>query len=150
MVDNIQVLEPRLAFSAPSSKKFSKNFCIHFNMMYYCSMYSRELLKGILKPIILKLLSEEERMYGYEIVQKVKEKTEGRILIKEGSLYPTLHALTKEGFLTTESVLVGNRTRKYYSLTQKGTGLVAPAMQELSDFQSTLYLLFGKQKPSVS
>ncbi len=119
-------------------------------MMYYCSMYSRELLKGILKPIILKLLSEEERMYGYEIVQKVKEKTEGRILIKEGSLYPTLHALTKEGFLTTESVLVGNRTRKYYSLTKKGTGLVAPTMQELSDFQSTLSLLFGKQKPAVS
>jgi PadR family transcriptional regulator PadR len=61
-------------------------------------MYSRELLKGILKPIILKLLSEEDRMYGYKIVQRVKEKTEGRILIKEGSLYPTLHALTNEGY----------------------------------------------------
>lgn len=119
-------------------------------MMYYCSMYSRELLKGILKPIILKLLSEEERMYGYEIVQKVKDKTEGKILIKEGSLYPTLHTLTKEGYLSTESVLVGNRTRKYYSLTSKGTGLVAPAMQELSDFQSTLSVLFGKLKPEVS
>ena len=114
-------------------------------MMYYCSMYSRELLKGILKPIILKLLTDEEKMYGYEIVQRVKQKTEGKILIKEGSLYPTLHALTKEGFLSTASVLVGNRTRKYYSLTKKGTGLVAQAMQELSDFQSTLSLLFGKK-----
>lgn len=119
-------------------------------MMYYCSMYSRELLKGILKPIILKLLSEHEKMYGYEIVQHVKVKTEGKVLIKEGSLYPTLHSLTKDGYLSTESILVGNRTRKYYSLTKKGNGLVVPALSELIDFQTTLGLLFGKEKPVVS
>lgn len=118
--------------------------------MYYCSMYSRELLKGILKPIILKLLSEEEKMYGYEIVQKVKEKTEGKLLIKEGSLYPTLHSLTTDGYLTTESVLVGNRTRKYYSLTKKGKGLAIPAIQELFDFQATLTLIFGNKNPAIS
>lgn len=119
-------------------------------MMYYCSMYSRELLKGILKPIILKLLSEQDRMYGYEIVQHVKDRTKGKVLIKEGSLYPTLHSLTKDGFLSTEAVLVGNRTRKYYSLTKKGDGLVAPALNELIDFQATLGLLFGKEKPALS
>jgi DNA-binding PadR family transcriptional regulator len=113
-------------------------------------MYSRELLKGILKPIILKLLSEEPRMYGYEIVQKVKEKTEGKVLIKEGSLYPTLHSLTIDGFLTTESVMVDNRTRKYYSLTKKGKGFAEPAIQELFDFQDTLALLFGTNKTAIS
>ncbi|PIQ47072.1 MAG: PadR family transcriptional regulator [Cytophagales bacterium CG12_big_fil_rev_8_21_14_0_65_40_12] len=113
-------------------------------------MYSRELLKGILKPIILKLLSEEEKMYGYEIVQKVKEKTEGKLLIKEGSLYPTLHALTTEGYLTTESVIVDSRTRKYYSLTNKGKGLAIPAIQELFDFQATLKLIFGNKNPAIS
>lgn len=118
--------------------------------MYYCSMYSRELLKGILKPVILKLLSEHDKMYGYEIVQHVKERTEGKILIKEGSLYPTLHSLTKDGYLTTEAVLVGNRTRKYYSLTKKGKGLVVPALSELFDFRSTLAMLFGNEKPVVS
>jgi DNA-binding PadR family transcriptional regulator len=113
-------------------------------------MYSRELLKGILKPAILKLLSEHEKMYGYEIVQHVKEKTEGKVLIKEGSLYPTLHSLMHDGYLTAESVLVGNRTRKYYSLTKKGRGLVAPALTELFDFRSTLTLLFGNEKPALS
>ncbi len=117
--------------------------------MYYCSMYSRELLKGILKPMILKLLSEKERMYGYEMVQRVKEMSHEKILIKEGSLYPTLHALTKEGYLTTESALVNNRTRKYYSLTNKGKGLAAPAVDELVDFQQTLKLIFGS-KPALS
>lgn len=119
-------------------------------MMYYCSMYSRELLKGILKPIILKLLADHGKMYGYEIVQHVKASSKGKILIKEGSLYPSLHALTKEGYLQTESVNVGNRIRKYYSLTEKGKAVVSPAIEEVMDFQGTLALLFGKSKPAVS
>jgi len=119
-------------------------------MMYYFSMYSRELLKGILKPIILKLLADQSKMYGYEIVQFVKASSEGKILIKEGSLYPSLHALTKEGYMETESVSVGNRIRKYYSLTQKGKAIVNPAIYEVQEFQSTLELLFGKAKPAIS
>ena len=122
---------------------------MHRNMMYIETMYSRELLKGILKPIILKLLSENERMYGYEIVQEVKKRSANKILIKEGSLYPTLHTLTKEGYLETESVLVGNRTRKYYRLTGSGKGQVQPALTELLDFAETLQTLFNP-KPSVA
>lgn len=112
-------------------------------------MYSRELLKGILKPIILKLLSENEKMYGYEIVQKVKILSANKILIKEGSLYPALHTLTKEGYLTTESVMIGNRVRKYYRLTTKGTGQVKLALTELLDFAQTLQTLF-ETKPAVT
>ena len=106
-------------------------------------MYSRELLKGILKPIILKLLSEHSHMYGYEIVQEVKRLSGDKILIKEGSLYPTLHALTAEGYLSTESVMVGKRTRKYYKLTSNGKTQVQPALTELLDFAETLQVLFG-------
>ncbi|OEK06307.1 PadR family transcriptional regulator [Roseivirga misakiensis] len=113
-------------------------------------MYSRELLKGILKPIILKLLSEHDKMYGYEIVQHVKVRTEGKVLIKEGSLYPTLHSLTQEGYLSTTSVLIGNRTRKYYSLTKKGNGLLSTSVAEVLDFRTTLGLLFGNDKPALS
>ena len=111
--------------------------------MYICIMYSRELLKGILKPIILKLLSENDKMYGYEIVQTVKKISDNKILIKEGSLYPTLHALTKEGHLTVTSAVVGNRVRKYYSLTQNGKKQVRPALSELLEFSETLQILFG-------
>ncbi|MEP5613975.1 MAG: helix-turn-helix transcriptional regulator [Cyclobacteriaceae bacterium] len=105
-------------------------------------MYSRELLKGILKPIILKLLSENEKMYGYEIVQRVKDLSGDKILIKEGSLYPALHTLTNEGYLQTESVSVGNRVRKYYKLTSSGNGQVKMALEELLDFSHTLKTIF--------
>lgn len=113
-------------------------------------MYSRELLKGILKPIILKLLDEHSKMYGYEIVQHVKSSSNGKVLIKEGSLYPSLHALTKEGYLETEAIMVGNRTRKYYRLTSKGKEAVAPAVNEVLDFQNTLSTLFSKPKTALS
>lgn len=118
---------------------------MHQIMMYICSMYSRELLKGILKPMILKLLSENERMYGYEIVQEVKKRSGNKILVKEGSLYPTLHALTREGYLSTESVMMGKRVRKYYSLTNSGKGQVQPVLTELLDFADTLKVLFNPQ-----
>ena len=118
---------------------------MHRIMMYIVMMYSRELLKGILKPIILKLLSENERMYGYEIVQEVKRLSDNKILIKEGSLYPTLHTLAHEGYLETESVMVGKRTRKYYKLTGSGKGQVQPALDELLDFAGTLQSLFGSK-----
>ena len=112
-------------------------------------MYSRELLKGILKPIILKLLSENGKMYGYEIVQRVKELSGDKILIKEGSLYPALHTMTSEGYLQTESAIVGNRTRKYYKLTSSGKGKVSMALEELLDFAQTLKTIF-EPKPVVS
>jgi PadR family transcriptional regulator PadR len=104
-------------------------------------MYSKELLKGTLKPIILRLLQENGKMYGYEIAQKVKALSEEKILIKEGSLYPSLHSMTKEGLLETESEQVGNRTRKYYRLTQKGQAKVPAMIQEVRDFMDSLKLV---------
>src|SRR5215204_5666280 len=88
--------------------------------MYISSMYSKELLKGTLSAIILKLLAENERMYGYEISQHVKALTEGKIHLKDGSLYPALQKLTADGLLSFKEEYVGKRVRKYYYLTRKG------------------------------
>ncbi len=122
---------------------------MHQIMMYICNMYSRELLKGILKPIIFKLLSENDKMYGYEITQTVKKISGNKILIKEGSLYPALHTLTKEGFLKVESIPIGNRVRKYYRLTKSGKTQVEPVTNELLEFSATLQTLF-QEKPILS
>ncbi|PHN04001.1 PadR family transcriptional regulator [Flavilitoribacter nigricans] len=104
-------------------------------------MYSKELLKGTLKPILLKLLSDRGAMYGYEIVQAVKQMSLGKIVIKEGSLYPLLHALLAEGILETESRKVDGRTRKYYALSKKGKTETVSALGELEDFMSTIKLI---------
>jgi DNA-binding PadR family transcriptional regulator len=101
-------------------------------------MYSPEPLKGTLQTILLKVLKDHGKMYGYEITQRVKELSAGRILLTEGSLYPMLHRLEAEGMLKTETVLIGKRVRKYYALTSEGRSLVKERVNELFDFIKTI------------
>ena len=101
-------------------------------------MHSPELLKGTLQTIILKVLKDHGRMYGYEITQRVKELSDSRLLLTEGALYPTLHKLEAEGLLKMETVLLGKRVRKYYTLTAEGKSLVKERVSELVDFIKTM------------
>ena len=116
--------------------------------MYYCPMYSQELIKGTLKTIVLSLLSEHDRMYGYEITQHVKEKTSGEIQLTEGALYPTLHKLEAEGFLTTEKVSIGKRVRKYYRLTENGNKQANDKVTEFRKFSETMNSLLNSFNPN--
>jgi DNA-binding PadR family transcriptional regulator len=108
-------------------------------------MYSSELIKGTLKTIILKLLSDNDKMYGYEITHKVKELTGGKIQLTEGALYPTLHALEAQGILSTDVVNVGNRIRKYYSVTPSGKKVATEKVNEFSEFLETMIFLLDLQ-----
>jgi DNA-binding PadR family transcriptional regulator len=101
-------------------------------------MHSQELLKGTLQTIILKVLKDEGKMYGYELTQRVKELSEGRIMITEGALYPALHKLESDGILRTESVAIGKRIRKYYTLTTDGRALAKNKVAEFIDFVNTM------------
>ncbi len=103
--------------------------------------YSSELIKGTLKTIVLKLLADNRKMYGYEITQRVKELTSEKIQITEGALYPTLHALEQEGLLTTQTEVIGKRVRKYYSLSPKGKTKTKEKVSELADFMETMKFL---------
>lgn len=111
---------------------------MHLFLMHLCPMYSQELIKGTLQTIVLSLLSEHPRMYGYEITQHVKERTAGRILLTEGALYPTLHKLEAEGLLTTELESIGKRVRKYYRLTQTGDSQATARIIEFRSFMETM------------
>ena len=106
-------------------------------------IYSSELLKGTLKTIVLKLLADHKKMYGYEITQKVKELTSEKIQITEGALYPTLHSLENEGLVTTELEYIGKRVRKHYMLTKDGKQSTKEKVSELADFMSTLGFLLN-------
>ena len=104
-------------------------------------MIQNSLIKGTLNPIVLKLLSENKRMYGYEITQKVKELTNGKIELTFGALYPILHKLEQEGVLKTESEVINNRNRIYYSLTETGKNTAKERIEELEDFVNTIKAL---------
>ena len=106
--------------------------------MYLCSMYSKELLKGTLSAIVLRLLAENGKMYGYQITQMVKQLSDDKILLKEGSLYPALHKLKDDGLISVETENIGKRVRHYYTLTAEGIIVKLEKEAELKDFISTI------------
>lgn len=106
-------------------------------------MIPKELLKGTLKPLVLKLLKENERMYGYEITQKVEELTAGKIQLTYGALYPVLHKLENEGAVTTETETVNNRNRVYYKLTPSGNNVAMERIKELQEYIETVGILLN-------
>lgn len=106
-------------------------------------MIAKELLKGSIKSIVLKILTENERMYGYELTQRVEALSNGSIKLTFGALYPILHRLETDGDVTTESEVVNNRTRVYYRLTPSGMETAKVKIQELFDFVETLQKLLN-------
>lgn len=104
-------------------------------------MSNSKLYKGSLTTIILKLLNESDKMYGYEITQKVKQITKGELNITEGALYPALHKLEAEGLLDVEVKRVDNRLRKYYRLTESGVQETTNKLVELENYIKTMQAL---------
>jgi PadR family transcriptional regulator len=92
--------------------------------------FDRELLKGSITLLVLKLLSERE-MYGYQIIQEACRRSEDAFQFKEGTLYPALHLLESRGYLRSEwRVAKSGRERKYYALTSKGRKMAAKSRGE--------------------
>lgn len=106
-------------------------------------MANNKLYKGSLTTIILRLLEENDRMYGYEICQKVKELTNDELVVTEGALYPALHKLEGEGLLSVEYREVEGRLRKYYFLTEAGIQESATKLAELEAFVQQMQLLLN-------
>lgn len=78
------------------------------------------LKKGTVEMVILHLL-QERNMYGYELLQEIKKRSNEKFVLKDGSMYPILYRMIDKGLITDEQVLVGRRrTRVYYQLTNVG------------------------------
>lgn len=89
-------------------------------------MNNTQILKGILEGCILSIISKEVT-YGYELLIKLKDR--GFSDMVEGTLYPLLLRLEKNGLITSEKLRQDNGvTRKYYYLTEVGK-------KELDDFK---------------
>lgn len=106
-------------------------------------MKKNSLYKGTLQNIILKLLSKEVKMYGYQITQRAKELTQGELEMTEGALYPLLHKLEGDGMITSEIQKINGRDRKYYLLTEKGKKQQAEQECEMKSYLVNLQSIFS-------
>lgn len=90
--------------------------------------YERQMKKGVLDMIVLKLLASEAK-YGYQIIQEMKERSGEIFLLKDGTLYPILYRLEDDGLVESRwSGAEGKQmARKYYAITDAGR----QALQEI-------------------
>jgi transcriptional regulator len=80
----------------------------------------QELLKGTLDMLILQALSEGA-MHGYGVARWIEERTEGTLLIEEGSLYPALYRMEKRGWVESQwGASENNRRARFYEMTDRG------------------------------
>lgn len=107
-----------------------------------------KLLRGSLETIVIKLLADHGEMYGYEMCQKVKEVTNEQVMITEGALYPTLHRLEGKGILTCETRSIGNRYRKYYTITKLGKDELATQLLDMRDYIRNISLILNPKLSS--
>lgn len=128
---------------------FEVHLLLYLSKLYI--MESKEFIRGILKPLILSLLSHKRKMYGYEITQRVTELSKGDIKLTYGALYPILYKLEAEGSLVTTTEIVDNRVRKYYSLTPAGRKMAKTKVSELQRFTDILKAIIeDSSKPQLS
>ncbi len=97
----------------------------------------KSLLTGSMTMLILKLLSEKD-MYGYEMIDTLRKKSQNVFELKAGTLYPLLHGLEEKGMLTVYEQEYLGKSRKYYSITKEGKKLLKSKTEEWNEYSGAI------------
>lgn len=103
---------------------------------------NKELLKGSTSMLVLNLL-EKENLYGYEMIKRLKEKSENVFELKEGTLYPILHNLESNDLISSYWDESTAKKRKYYSITEKGKKQLKDKKEEWQVFSTGINKVIG-------
>lgn len=81
---------------------------------------SKDFIGASLIPLVLIILTESEN-YGYELIQQLKSRSDARLSIAEGTLYPVLKKMEEKKWVASKwKTADSGKQRKYYSITKKG------------------------------
>jgi len=104
-------------------------------------------LKGSLPLLILHTL-QSGQLHGYAIAKLIKEESEGILDFKEGTLYPTLHGLQKQGMIEMFQEIENGRQRNYYRLTTKGRESLESELDEWREYTRAVNAVLKGVTPS--
>jgi transcriptional regulator len=94
-------------------------------------------LKGSLPLLILHILKDGPN-HGYRIAKRIKRESGGVLDFKEGTLYPTLHSLEKQGLIEAYQEIENGRTRRYYRLTGGGRKALADELEQWHEYANAV------------
>lgn len=99
--------------------------------------------KATIEMLLLKLLSESD-MYGYQLAQELKKRSNGVYTIQEGSMYPILYRLADQNLITSYEKKVGTRqTRIYYHLEQSGHDYYSELLDAYCSYTNLIQFLLS-------
>lgn len=102
----------------------------------------KSLISGSTMLLIMKLL-EEKDMYGYEMIEGLRERSENVFELKAGTLYPLLHSMEGKGYVDVYEKEVLGKTRKYYSLTKTGKKQLKGKEEEWKEYARAVAGVLG-------
>lgn len=97
----------------------------------------KSLISGSTSMLVLRLL-EEGDLYGYQMIERLRERSNYVFELKTGTLYPLLHGMEEKGFLTSYEQEEGGKVRKYYHLTRDGKKVLKEKEEEWNTYRSAV------------
>ena len=106
-------------------------------------MMNKELVGASTTVLILGVLARGQS-WGYDIVRQINEEAGGKFTWQEGTVYPVLHKLEKQGLVRSRwQQAAGDRPRKYYMLTRTGHEALDAGRQQWELFHELVLRLAG-------
>lgn len=94
---------------------------------------NKELLKGAIEAVVLQALSDDGEAYGYELIQRIAEQSEGVFAFQEGTLYPLLYRMEDRGYVTSKrKIATSGKERRYYTITSVGKSFLNTRRKEFN------------------
>ena len=107
--------------------------------------FDKSLLSGSSKLLLLSVLEKNDE-YGWGIIMQLSERSDKTFEMREGTLYPLLHALEKEGLIVSyEQNTPSGRRRKYYHITDKGQKELARQKEQWEAFANGVDRVLGRE-----
>lgn len=103
---------------------------------------NKELLKGSTSLLILNLLNKQD-MYGYQLIKNLTELSDNVFHLKEGTIYPILHSLEEENYISSYWDDSTAKKRKYYNITDSGKRLLVDKEKEWKIFSKGINNVIG-------
>lgn len=100
--------------------------------------------KGSVEMLLLQLLKSEGDCYGYQLSQLINERSNGVLVIPEGSMYPTLYKLIDNKYISDYKKTVGKRmTRVYYHIEKDGEARLTELLEDYKEVANAIDMIMN-------
>jgi transcriptional regulator len=100
-------------------------------------------LLGAQSDLLILAVLQSGPAHGYAIIDAIKSRSEGRLDLPEGTIYPALHRLERQGFLTSAWSSAEGRRRRVYDLSAAGREAVRDRQREWAQFATAMTAVIG-------